>query len=485
MWDLTLPGYKYLGPFNSLDKGVPENLNDLTAWLHDLGYTAYQQKSGSKWSVYFVWNEADVIAYEKWQRGDYGGKIAKLAFGIKKMMNNQGLVPMRTQQLQDAPIWNERKRQIEEYQSLLNSPSHAKMGNKRLRYTDEDEEMKETPMLLAADGGGSGKKTKLNETPVDKTSMVTRGPKDYAHASLPYILEGRFNERLSAYDMAFRMTSPYDCLVKHGTMVDWNTEGSTTGTHNTVPGVADANDNVVSQASWYTWYSSIYKYYHVKSCRWHATIINLKTEGLWVHQMYYNEDLPPVLATNQDMRQWNDCKSYFVPSAVSVVNKDGNVITENLATERQIDESNRSNPDVYAGPDNGTENPKQVVTNKDRRNILQLSGSYTPGQAKHEVKLDDAVENWTATTTNPTLPERLLFRFKPDTCGVTLNEAATSDRSVNVRFSVDLEYLVEFKELLPTLKWPLTKQPATISVATTEDQIKTQAVIHDTVEIKY
>ena len=25
MWDLTLPGYKYLGPFNSLDKGVPEN----------------------------------------------------------------------------------------------------------------------------------------------------------------------------------------------------------------------------------------------------------------------------------------------------------------------------------------------------------------------------------------------------------------------------------------------------------------------------
>ena len=148
MWDLTLPGYKYLGPFNSLDKGVPENLNDLTAWLHDLGYTAYQQKSGSKWSVYFVWNEADVIAYEKWQRGDYGGKIAKLAFGIKKMMNNQGLVPMRTQQLQDAPIWNERKRQIEEYQSLLNSPSHAKMGNKRLRYTDEDEEMKETRLIL-------------------------------------------------------------------------------------------------------------------------------------------------------------------------------------------------------------------------------------------------------------------------------------------------------------------------------------------------
>ena len=29
MWDLTLPGYKYLGPFNSLDKGVPENQNDL------------------------------------------------------------------------------------------------------------------------------------------------------------------------------------------------------------------------------------------------------------------------------------------------------------------------------------------------------------------------------------------------------------------------------------------------------------------------
>ena len=116
MWDLTLPGYKYLGPFNSLDKGVPENLNDLTAWLHDLGYTAYQQKSGSKWSVYFVWNEADVIAYEKWQRGDYGGKIAKLAFGIKKMMNNQGLVPMRTQQ--SGTNANDKSRSINHFSIL-------------------------------------------------------------------------------------------------------------------------------------------------------------------------------------------------------------------------------------------------------------------------------------------------------------------------------------------------------------------------------
>ena len=156
MWDLTLPGYKYLGPFNSLDKGEPENLNDLIAWLHDIGYKAYQEKAGNKWSVYFVWNEADVTAYDQWAKGDYGGKVAKLMFGVKRLLNNQGLVPMRTQQLHDAPVWKERAKQIQEYKSLFKTPSPSHMGNKRLRYTDEDEEMRETPMLLAADGAGSG-----------------------------------------------------------------------------------------------------------------------------------------------------------------------------------------------------------------------------------------------------------------------------------------------------------------------------------------
>lgn len=460
MWDLTLPGYKYLGPFNSLDKGEPENLNDLIAWLHDIGYKAYQEKAGNKWSVYFVWNEADVTAYDQWTKGDYGGKVAKFMFGIKRLLNNQGLVPMRTQQLHDAPVWKERAKQIQDYQSLFNSPSPATMPPKRLRAVsmEEDEEMKqEQPQRLKmTQGEGSGKQQGLKETPIDATDWVTRGPKDYAHGSLPYIQHARIRESCSLYDMAFRMTSPYDCVVKSAGSVDVNTNAGATGVTYWITSTTDANDNVVTKARWYDYYGSIYKYYHVKACRWHATVENLRTEPIWVHQMYYTEDTPPYGATNADMELWSDCKSHYVGACADSIQASGDKESAQWG-EEQLDEGDY-NLQLPNGADGITINPVG------RGSILTLSGSYTPGQAKREVRLDDQVENWTAVTANPKLPERLLLRIKPDTYGQLLNDANSSDRLINVRFKIKIEYLVEFKELPAILRWPIGYQPATITV---------------------
>ena len=46
MIDLSLPGYKYLGPGNKLDKGVPNGYNDFVAFLHD---RTYQR---TPWEIY-------------------------------------------------------------------------------------------------------------------------------------------------------------------------------------------------------------------------------------------------------------------------------------------------------------------------------------------------------------------------------------------------------------------------------------------------
>ena len=46
MFDLTLPGYKYLGPGNKLDKGEPTDWNDAVAYIHDLGYGEILEKGG-------------------------------------------------------------------------------------------------------------------------------------------------------------------------------------------------------------------------------------------------------------------------------------------------------------------------------------------------------------------------------------------------------------------------------------------------------
>ena len=80
MWDLSLPGYKYLGPGNKLNKGRPENYNDLVSYLHDLGYGKIIEQGGNP---YLQWSDADAAAYKQFKLTDYGGVIGKGYFGAK------------------------------------------------------------------------------------------------------------------------------------------------------------------------------------------------------------------------------------------------------------------------------------------------------------------------------------------------------------------------------------------------------------------
>ena len=67
--------------------------------------------------------------------------------------------------------------------------------------------------------------------------------------------------------------------------------------------------------------------------------------------------------------------------------------------------------------------------------MVIMHGQYRPGQYKRTIKLDDQVENWTSTTTNPKLPERLTFRVKPYYSGAnaTAGDAVAYERNLSYR----------------------------------------------------
>ncbi|AAB95450.1 capsid protein VP1 [Adeno-associated virus - 6] len=79
---LVLPGYKYLGPFNGLDKGEPVNAADAAALEHDKAYDQ-QLKAGD--NPYLRYNHADAEFQERLQEDtSFGGNLGRAVFQAKK-----------------------------------------------------------------------------------------------------------------------------------------------------------------------------------------------------------------------------------------------------------------------------------------------------------------------------------------------------------------------------------------------------------------
>lgn len=81
---LVVPGYKYLGPFNSLDRGKPVNKADSAARDHDISYDK-QLEAGD--NPYIKYNHADEQFQQK-LKGDtsLGGNAANAIFQAKKRL---------------------------------------------------------------------------------------------------------------------------------------------------------------------------------------------------------------------------------------------------------------------------------------------------------------------------------------------------------------------------------------------------------------
>lgn len=321
------------------------------------------------------------------------------------------------------------------------------------------------PATNMAEGQGSGKEgAGLHETPIDEVLEVYRGPPTYTFASLPYWVQRTcaIND-LMFTEWAFRMTSPYDCSVG-GAVIDIN---AGTGTENVTRIVADSEDADIGaeseqQAQWWAFYAGMYKYYHVVACKWHLTFENLSTDTLYLHSYYANAEDRPLTASNQDMLMYNDVESHLVGPVAYAIEATGTVETKDV----NVNTNNREFSTVAELTPN-FENGNMVNPPSSAPHVLKLSGEYRTGDYEREVRLDENVENWTLTNANPKLPERHHFRIKPVWDATTNGNSATTyvGRPVKYRYTYKVDYLVEFKELKPNLKYPISRQPLTVSIS--------------------
>lgn len=307
------------------------------------------------------------------------------------------------------------------------------------------------------DGHGSGKDEGVKETPVDDVMNVSRGPPDYTFATLPFMYDQVSDDTNWAGQWTFRMTSPYDCSVSSS----YTDQNAGTGTARTATPFADGVAESQEKARWFDFYASMYKYYHVVSCRWRVTFENMSGEDLWVHQMYSNATNPPETASNQDMLLWRDCKSHYVPSGWKSITSQGE--KEDVDMKDNV-KNEQTGGTLGASTNQNFETGNIVSSTGPRGPILQFSGQYAPGDFDREIRTDSLVENWTAVTTNPALPERMFFRVRPQWEALGTNDAFDYQRNIKYRFRVELEYLTEFKELKDGLKWPINQQPISFTI---------------------
>ena len=204
--------------------------------------------------------------------------------------------------------------------------------------------------------------------------------------------------------------------------------------------------------AWFDYYAGMYNYYHVISCQYHVYIENHSGEPIWAYQMFYNEDLPPVGGSNQDIQLWPGVKYHYLKEPyVSVVS--GGWLERGNMVNDIVDE------DMNQGADNDTYESSNNVVSRGGSTSCTFSGEYKPGQFRREIRLDSQVENWTSTNTNPSLPERLLIRIKPTNDRYSTNSTSNAGDDFRCLVRVHLNYLVEFKELKQELRYPVQRQP--------------------------
>lgn len=439
--DWTLPGTNYVGPGNKLHKGPPRHHNDRVAQIHDFAYDTIEERG---LDPYWNYSNADEAARKQFDHSHYSGTLGKAFFGGKRLAWKAGFIG-NVDSIEPA----KKKKAL---RRGYIAPRDLSFNNLRTQ----------TETMSAPDGnaGGSGNARGLKETPVDETPRyLPTGPEDYTFAKLPYNAINRFfTNQAYSVDMGFRMTSPYDPKM-------FTTMGNLPGTI-TNGGVlaGDPDGGINEKANWFEFYAGMYKYYHVAECHWSVYIENIGGEPLYVHWLYVNEEYPNPLATNTDIMGWEGVRTRILQPQYKGITGNGAL---SAAEGTQFADAPNDMIDENDGFTGGITNFQtgNHVSNQIGQSNCSLSGTYRPGQYRREINLDSQVENWTSVDTNPTLPERLLLRFKPENPGIaTTAQALQRGDQMSFKIWTKINYVVEFKELKAGLRWPVQRQPILVTV---------------------
>lgn len=310
--------------------------------------------------------------------------------------------------------------------------------------------------MKTADNHGGHQETQLD--PIASGWQLQPGPPDHTHVVLPFIYERQYQAQqysdFNAMDFAVRMTSPYDPIVDPGSTNDLNA-GLGAQSHRTV--LSEGADTRTDRGltAYYSFYSTLYKYYSVLGCRYRIRVENLSHEKFYVHQMFINNDRPNPNASNWDMLLWRGVNSKLVTPIMRFGDSTKVWHTESNDYGVEDDDMNSA----------ATTNASGTITGFSRNPIgspmAVFAGEYRPGDYQREIKLDDDVEIWTAVAANPTLPELLFLRVRAyDNATPPLaGDLNTYNRRLTFNITVECEYLVEFKELRDEFYRPASRNP--------------------------
>lgn len=319
-----------------------------------------------------------------------------------------------------------------------------------------------TPAMSDNTGGdaGNGGHEETQLDPIRQGWHIYRGPPDYTHAVLPWIYEQKLTATEYVRDYTIRMTSPYD-PIQDGVSTDLNLGAGSADAVTANP--ADSKNNFGRNVAYWDYYASMYKYYSVLGCRYRVRVENLCNEKFFVHAMFVTSTNPPATASNWDMLIWKGVKSKLVQPFMRFTN--AGVTTNNAVNHVESDAVNMDTDfmnDETVFNNNTTD--VSVVANPTGSSFAYFAGEYRPGQADQQIHEDDQVSIWTAVTANPALREALLIRIKPYDNASVQTSGADYERELTFNITIECDYLVEFKELPDGLRWPVNRNPLTISV---------------------
>jgi hypothetical protein len=257
-------------------------------------------------------------------------------------------------------------------------------------------------------------------------------------------------------DWVFRMTSPYDPLCD-GVSNDINI-GAGVARAVTAP-LGDAKNDFARNVAYWDYYASLYNYYSVISCRYKVRVENHSLDKFYVHSMFVTNTNPPANASNWDMLIWKGVKSQLIHPIGRFADQNTNAFNHREEDGVQMDLDPPINPlNINQGALASTQ---QIVHNPVGSSFCYIAGEYRPGQNDQMIHEDADVNVWAAVNSNPSLREGLLIRVRPyDNSSVpTAGDGNTYERFLSYNISVEIEYLVEFKELDPEIRWPTNRNP--------------------------
>ena len=98
---LTLPGSKYIGPGNPMNRGKPVDKADANAYQHDVDYDNYIKRGVKKRHVYTGYSDADERLLKNTKADTPNGLAVNLGIGAKKALNKLGL----TKRIRDKDVY--------------------------------------------------------------------------------------------------------------------------------------------------------------------------------------------------------------------------------------------------------------------------------------------------------------------------------------------------------------------------------------------